>query len=249
MAKILGVPSRRARHQWTDWAGFLFFAWLASAVFRRSPTLAIMMLPVCLHDLVLGIAFLVRRPAKARLAGWGPRSATYSGTFLMPVFLAFAGSRYPSWAGVTPVAWAVKIGYCLWLVGVVLGIWTVWELRYSFSLEPQARELVRTGPYRVARHPIYVAYVLQYLGMWLGHFTLPFGIALLAWLGLIAARVHYEEMVLEGTFPEYAEYRRQVGLFGPRVFSAGTAREKPAQLAPGTLRISGASSPADQRNR
>ncbi len=118
----------------------------------------------------------------------------------MPAFLAFAGSRCPSWVGVTPVAWAVKIGYCVWL----------------------------------------------------GHFTLPFGIALPAWLGLIAARVHYEEeeMVLEGTFPEYAEYRRQVGRFGPRLFSASTAREKPAQ--PGARHFENqrrASFPADRRNR
>jgi protein-S-isoprenylcysteine O-methyltransferase Ste14 len=240
MVKILAAPSPRARHHWTNWAGFLFFACLAGAVFRRSPTLAIMMLPVCLHDLVVGIAFLMRRPAKAHLEGWGPRIATYGATFLMPAFLAFAGSRYPAWVGVTPVAWAVKIGYCVWLVGVLLGTWTVWQLRYSFSLEPQARELVRTGPYRVARHPIYAAYVLHYLGMWVGHLTLPFGIALLAWLGLMAARVHFEEMVLQSAFPEYAEYRRQVGMFGPRVLPTATrtkyaARQKSKGTPTGSL--------------
>jgi protein-S-isoprenylcysteine O-methyltransferase Ste14 len=250
MVKIISLPSRRERHHWTDWVGFLFCVWLASAVFRRSPMLGMMMLPICLHDIVAGVAFLVRRPAKARLEGWGPRIATYGGSFLIPAFLAFGGSRYPSWVAFTPAAWAVKIGYCVWLVGLVLSIWTVWQLRSSFSLAPQARELVRTGPYRLARHPIYATYLLQYLGMWLGHFTLPFGIAIVAWLALITVRVHFEEMVLQSAFPEYAEYRRQVGMFAPRLFPAGTGRGKRTQPMPGALHMNSAASGAsDWRHR
>jgi hypothetical protein len=88
----------------------------------------------------------------------------------------------------------------------------------------------------LARHPIYAAYLVQYLGIWLGHLTVPFGIAVLAWLGLIAARIHYEEMVLQSTFPQYAEYRRQVGMFGPRL-RQGTrgAPELTPRASPGTL--------------
>jgi protein-S-isoprenylcysteine O-methyltransferase Ste14 len=239
MAKIHWLPAQRTRHHWTDWVGFLFCLWLAAAVLRRSPLLGMMLLPVCLHDVVAGVAFLVRRPAKARLEGWGPRIATYGSTFLVPAFMVFAVSRYPSWVRFTPAAWAVTLGYCVWLVGVLLGIWTVWKLRHSFSLAPQARELVRAGPYRLARHPIYAAYALQYLGMWTGHFTLPFGLVVLAWMALIATRIHYEEMVLEGAFPEYAAYRQQVGRFAPRLFPAGTPRE---QRRPLTHGLTGASS-------
>jgi protein-S-isoprenylcysteine O-methyltransferase Ste14 len=241
MVKIISMPSPRGRHHWTDWAGFLFCAWLIIAVFRRSPMLGVMMLPICLHDMVAGIAFLLRRPAKARLLGWGPRIATYGSTFLIPAFLALAGSRRPSWIGFTPAAWAVRVGYCVWMVGVLAAVWTVWELRYSFSLAPQARQLVRSGPYRLARHPIYSAYVVQYLGMWLGHFTLPFGLAVVAWLVLIAARVRYEEMVLEGTFPEYAEYRHQVGMFGPRLIVDDARGEQSALLGHGVLPLAGTS--------
>lgn len=244
MVKIISLPSRQGRRHWTDWAGFVFCVGLAIAVFRGSPILGIMILPLYLHDMVAAIAFLVRRPAKARLLGWGPRIATYASAFLIPAFIALAGSRRPSWVGFTPAAWAVSIGYCLWMVGILVAVWTVWHLRYSFSLAPQARELVRTGPYRWARHPIYAAYFVQYLGMWLGHFTLPFGIALLTWLALTVARVHCEEMVLESTFPEYTEYRQHVGMFGPRLFPADIQREQNAPLAPGTLQITGASSRA-----
>ena len=163
MAEIRLMSARRERHHWTDWAGFLFCVWLVITIFRRSSGLGVMMLPVCLHDVVTGIAFLVRRPAKARLMGWGPRIATYASTFLIPTFVALAASRRPSWVAFTPAAWAVRIGYCVWVVGVLAAVWTVWQLRYSFSLAPQARELLRTGPYALARHPLYAAYLLQYL--------------------------------------------------------------------------------------
>jgi len=217
MVKINSLPSRQRRHHWSDWVGFLFCAWLVISVFRRSPMMGMMMMPACLHDIVAGFAFLVRRPAKAHLVGWVPRIATYGSTFLIPAFLALAGSRHPTWVSFTPVPWAVRVGYGVWMAGILAAIWTLWQLRYSFSLAPQARELVRTGPYRLARHPIYAAYLLQYIGILFGHLTLPFSIAVLAWLGLIAARIHYEEMVLETTFPQYAEYRQQVGMFGPRL--------------------------------
>ena len=239
MVKIISI--QRGRHHWTDWAGFLFCMWLIIAVFRRSPMLGIMMLPVCLHDLVAAVAFLVRRPAKAGLSGWGPRIATYASAFLIPAFLSLAGSRRPSWVGLTPAPWAVRAGYCVWMVGVLAAVWTVWQLRYSFSLAPQARELVRTGPYRLARHPIYAAHLVQYIGMWLGHFTLPFGIVLLTWLALIGARVHYEEMVLGSIFPQYAEYRGRVGMFGPRLFVDDAQRKQPALLARGAWPIASAS--------
>ena len=231
MVKIIAVPSRQGRHHWTDWAGFLFCAWLVIAILRRSPMLGMMMLPVCLHDVVSGLAFLVRRPARARLQGWGPRFATYASIFLIPGFLALAGSQHPAWTGFTPAAWAVSVGYGVWMAGVLAAVWTVWQLRYSFSLAPQARELVRTGPYRLVRHPIYAAYLLQYLGMWLGHFTLPFGITLLAWLALISLRVHYEEAVLEATFPEYAQYRQEVGLLCPRGWPGASRGRSPARPA------------------
>lgn len=217
MVKIIMLPLQQRRHHWSDWAGFLFCVWLIIAVFRRLPMLGLMMLPLCLHDIVAGIAFLVRRPAKAHLAGWGPRVATYGSVFLIPAFLALAGSRYPSWVRITPATWAVGLGYGLWMAGILAAVWTLWQLRYSFSLAPQARELVRSGAYRLARHPIYAAYLLQYTGIWLGRMTPPFALAILAWMVLITARIHYEEKVLESTFPQYATYRKQVGMFGPRL--------------------------------
>jgi protein-S-isoprenylcysteine O-methyltransferase Ste14 len=111
----------------------------------------------------------------------------------------------------------VEWGIAVWLAGALLALWPLWQLRRAFSVEPQARELVTSGPYRFARHPIYAAYVLVNCGLWLRHPTLPFGTVLAIWLALLAVRIRYEERVLEGVFPEYAAYRARVGALGPRL--------------------------------
>jgi len=232
MATIRRVASQTGRHHWTDWAGIVFFLGLAVAVLWKTPILGVMMLPVLLCDVVVGISFLIRQPAKARLEGWAPRIATYGGAFLVQAFLLFASSRHAAWLAPTPAPWALKAGISIWLVGLILNTYAIWHLRRCFSISPQARELVRTGPYRLARHPIYATHVVMTTGIVLAHFTLPVLLVVLAWVGLMSARVHYEEMVLGGTFPEYAEYRQQVGLFGPRLFSVGPAPEKRAQVPP-----------------
>lgn len=224
--------SQSGRHHWTDWVGIAFFLLLAFAALRRSPVLGIMVLPLYFCDVVVAISFLVRRPAKARLVGWRPRIFTYGGSFLIQTFLVLAEWLRPSWLALTPATWAVRAGYGVWLVGLILNSCAVWHLRHCFSLSPTARELVRSGPYRFARHPIYVTHVLMCIGIMMGHFTLPVAITILVWLSLMSGRVHYEEMVLEAAFPEYAQYRQQVGRFGLRWYSMGAAEQKPVQLPP-----------------
>jgi protein-S-isoprenylcysteine O-methyltransferase Ste14 len=102
----------------------------------------------------------------------------------------------------------------LWLAGAVLCLLPLWYLRRSFSLEPEARSLVTTGPYRLARHPIYTVYLLINTGILLRHLTLPLAVVLAIWVALLLVRVRYEEGVLAATFPEYPEYRRRVRAFG-----------------------------------
>ena len=46
----------------------------------------------------------------------------------------------------------VEVVHLLEEDGSVLGLWPLWYLRHSFSLEPEARTLVVAGPYRLARH-------------------------------------------------------------------------------------------------
>lgn len=212
-----GPPPAPPPRHWSDWVGFAVFATLAIDTLVRVPGVAVLLLPTFFHELLVALAFLFRRPLRMELKGWLPSLVAYAGTFLLLVFVEVAHAWEPSWIASTPSAALRLLGLVLWLVGTLLGLWTLWHLRRSFSIVPQARVLVTTGPYRYARHPIYGAYVLQYLGIWLGHASLPLAVVMLAWLGITLARVRFEESVLLAAFPEYAAYRQSVGAFGPRL--------------------------------
>jgi len=213
------APQRSSRH-WSDYVGFLFYLAVAINFLRHMPReLIILLAPTLLHELAVAASFLLRRPLRMQLEGWGPRVAGYGGALILLLFFQVAGKWFPSWLTRTSEPSMIGLGLALWVFGAVIGLWSIWFLRHSFSLVPQARALVTNGPYRLARHPIYGAYIPQNLGIWLLYPTLALGFAMLAWLGLQLWRIHYEEKVLTAVFPEYTDYRQRVGAFGPRIFS------------------------------
>lgn len=73
--------------------------------------------------------------------------------------------------------------------------------------KPDGR-LVREGPFRRLRHPIYVGGSLVF-----GGFSLVFSAWGLLLTGLLAglwiAKARHEEALLRARFPEYADYRRE----------------------------------------
>ncbi len=212
-------------HHWSDWAGLACFTTLAALLWRRSPELGLAVLPALCYELLVAASFVLRRPPARTAQGWMPRAVAYTHSFLPMVFLELAGRFRPDWlaSAEEPAFRAAGIG--LWLAGAVIGFWPLWHLRRAFSIEPQARVLVTSGPYRWARHPIYAMYLLINGGLWLRHPSLPFAVVLLAWLGLLLIRIRAEERVLTEAFPEYAAYRRRVGALGPRLGALLRARE------------------------
>lgn len=102
--------------------------------------------------------------------------------------------------------------------GMVLAIYGVGYLRHRFSIVPEARGLVTSGPYGLVRHPIYLGEIVAALGM-----VLPSLLSLhLLILGLFVAaqlrRTVYEERVLRAAFPGYAAYASRTRRLIPRLF-------------------------------
>jgi protein-S-isoprenylcysteine O-methyltransferase Ste14 len=141
------------------------------------------------------------------------------------LFLEVASRFSAEWLAPTDNALARTAGVAFWLVGACIGFWPLWHLRKAFSIEPEARVLVTSGPYRWARHPIYAMYLLINAGLWLRHPTLPFALVLLAWVVLLLLRIRAEEQVLLAAFPEYRIYRERVGAFGPKPRAFLSTRE------------------------
>ena len=145
----------------------------AIALWRGSPELGVLMLPGIAHELLVAAAFLMRPPPRRTITRILPRVMGYVHTFFIVVFLAAAARWRPEWVTATSNETARLAGTYLWLVGSVLGLWPLWYLRRSFSLEPEARSLVVEGPYRLARHPVYTVHLLTLIGIWLRTLSIP----------------------------------------------------------------------------
>jgi protein-S-isoprenylcysteine O-methyltransferase Ste14 len=91
-------------------------------------------------------------------------------------------------------------------------------LRRSVSIIPEARRVVTGGPYRIVRHPLYLAEITAAVALVLAAPYLTPVIALVAFVLLQGARARFEERLLIETFPEYAGYQKRTSALIPFVW-------------------------------
>ena len=160
--------------------------------------------------LLLIVLLGLRSVPRAKSQGFVPRLAGFAGTFMAIGFLRLPPAALSPALQIT-VAVLVVMG---WLGAVaVLG-----RLGRSFSIMPEARTLVVSGPYALARHPLYVAEEFVILALCLQHAGLPAVILTLVHGATQYIRTVYEERVLCGAFPEYQAYRARTARFVPGVW-------------------------------
>ena len=88
--------------------------------------------------------------------------------------------------------------------GMAGSIYALFYLGRSFSVFPQARGLIVTGPYRIVRHPLYLFELVTTVGISMLYIQ-PWGICLaVGSFALQFPRIRYEEEVMGKTFPDYA---------------------------------------------
>jgi protein-S-isoprenylcysteine O-methyltransferase Ste14 len=106
---------------------------------------------------------------------------------------------------------AAMAGNAIGIAGlVVIGLGFL-ALRGNIQIAPHAKEgahLVRSGVYRVLRHPIYSGIALCVVGLWLREPTLAAGIAAVVVIVFLGVKRRVEERFLLAAYPEYAEYRK-----------------------------------------
>jgi protein-S-isoprenylcysteine O-methyltransferase Ste14 len=113
----------------------------------------------------------------------------------------------------------IWFGIGLTAAGVALAIWARWNLGRNWSDKVVLKvdhELIRRGPYRYLRHPIYAGVLLAVAGtaLTIGEWR---GVVALLLLGtnyfVKAAR---EEKILAANFGEaFADYKKETGFFLP----------------------------------
>lgn len=120
--------------------------------------------------------------------------------------------RVQPWA---PQAWL------LLATGTALGAWALSANRPgNFNVQPTPRaggRLVREGPYRWIRHPMYSALLLAGLGVVLGAGRWS-AVALAALAAVLWAKARLEEKGMRAAHPDYADYERRTRRFVPFLF-------------------------------
>jgi protein-S-isoprenylcysteine O-methyltransferase Ste14 len=96
------------------------------------------------------------------------------------------------------------------LLGIGLGIWAILTMRIgNFNITPDPlswSKLVKSGPYRLIRHPMYLALLLTTLPLVINHFT-PF--RFITWMILLVdllLKLHFEENLLVNKLAGYEQY-------------------------------------------
>lgn len=172
---------------------------------------AFSMIMIGLYTLIVAILYVVRLQPINKFAGIGPCAAAILGGFLMSgVFLLTPRNDLP--LGIEILASGLVI------IGNISTVFILIKLGRSFSILPESRHLVTSGPYQIVRHPVYLAEAISTLGV-LIHFLSPWALILVfTQIGLQLIRIHSEEKVLKETFPEYATYARKVKRLIPGLY-------------------------------
>jgi protein-S-isoprenylcysteine O-methyltransferase Ste14 len=216
------------RREWIDYPirilAALFFAFAAGIYFRNalhridlttndSATIA----SVCsfsaigLYTFMLACLYVLRLKPTNKFAGFIPMVTSIVGCFLLSALFFVA-----------PIN--LSIGFKFFAAGLIVigNLFTVYSLAYlgrSFSILPEGRRLVTTGPYRVMRNPVYIGEAVATIGAMITLFSLGAVLIVVAQFALQIVRIHYEEKVLRETFPqEYDDYVRRTARLIPGLY-------------------------------
>jgi protein-S-isoprenylcysteine O-methyltransferase Ste14 len=149
-------------------------------------------------------------------------------TYRIPLVLGILCLSAPGWIPrmlhrrfVPPGTPGQTLGLVLLAAGLGYSVWARRHLGRNWSASVVVKEdhaLIRTGPYRRVRHPIYTGMLLAFLGTavavgeWRG--VVGFVLAFLSFL----LKSRLEEARMAETFPEYAEYRRHTAALIPGIY-------------------------------
>ena len=117
---------------------------------------------------------------------------------------------YPQWH-----TWLVL------LVGIALGLWAIFTMGSYINISPRLKQnapLRTVGPYRIVRHPMYLALMIFCAACLFHQFSLY---ALFLWLALLlvlACKIHYEEQILRDRFQDYDSYVKTTKRIIPFLF-------------------------------
>jgi protein-S-isoprenylcysteine O-methyltransferase Ste14 len=170
----------------------------------------VMRLSVIAYLVVIAATLLVRVRPAAKARGVEPRISALIGTFLLTVNVLFP--RRELSPGADMVSTLLTLG------GTIFAVVVLTQLRASFSIMAEARQIVTAGVYSVVRHPLYLAEEIAAIGVVMQFFSLWTAVILAVQIGFQLRRMQNEEVILTEIFPEYQAYRDRTARILPGIY-------------------------------
>ena len=113
-------------------------------------------------------------------------------------------------------AWAMAA------LGAALGLWALASNRPgNFNIRPlprQGGQLIRSGPYRHVRHPMYTAVIACGTACALALLSAWSVVVLLVLTGVLVVKASVEEQAMVRVHPDYADYQARTRRFLPGIY-------------------------------
>lgn len=113
-------------------------------------------------------------------------------------------------------AWAMAA------LGAALGLWALASNRPgNFNIRPlprQGGQLIRSGPYRHVRHPMYTAVIACGTACALALLSAWSVVVLLVLTGVLVVKASVEEHAMVRVHPDYADYQAHTRRFVPGIY-------------------------------
>ena len=114
------------------------------------------------------------------------------------------------------------IGLLFQIIGIVIGIWGIISIRVgNFNIQPEVKShtLVKSGPYKWIRNPMYVSVILLYLPIVIKHFSWINSLVFMVLLVTLLFKISSEEQFLEERFgDDYVEYKKETKRLIPFIY-------------------------------
>lgn len=173
--------------------------------------------------LVVWVIWATRTKAVQRREGISSR-LSYTVLTVAAAYLMFADTVPRAWLliPVVPAAAGVPwVGVAVTAMGIAFAVWARAYLGGNWSGTVTVKvdhQLVRSGPYRWVRHPIYSGMILAMLGTALARGQVRGLVAVVLLFAGFKIKSKIEEQAMLSTFgAEYDEYSRSTGAILPRL--------------------------------
>ena len=170
----------------------------------------VMRASVIAYLVVIAATVVVRTRPVRKARGIEPRISALIGTFLLTVVVLFPRRDLSMIAGL--------VSALLTLTGNAFAVLVLTQLRGSFSIMAEARELVTAGVYRFVRHPLYLAEEIAAIGVVMQFFSPWTALILAVQIGFQLRRMRNEEVILAAIFPEYLAYSKKTARILPGIY-------------------------------